>query len=70
MTPNNLEPILLGEPYLGLNRGSVKGIGDVNDDGFDDVAIGIPESDITLTNCGTVVILFGGIRTVHRSSFE
>ncbi len=48
--------------YANTNFGySVAGIGDVNGDAFDDVIVGIPQSNRTATNYGAADVYFGGI---------
>ncbi|MCB9760004.1 MAG: FG-GAP repeat protein [Alphaproteobacteria bacterium] len=39
---------------------SVAGVGDLNNDGFPDVAVGSPEADGTASNAGMLTVLFGG----------
>jgi hypothetical protein len=46
-----------GEDQYGF---SVAGIGDVNDDGYDDVAVGSPYQDRTGADAGSVFVYFGG----------
>ncbi|MBP9095756.1 MAG: FG-GAP repeat protein, partial [Ignavibacteria bacterium] len=48
--------------YANTNFGySVAGIGDVNGDAFDDVIVGIPQSNRTAANYGAADVYFGGI---------
>ncbi len=47
-----------------LTGKSVAGIGDVNHDGYDDVIVGAPGSDLSATNGGAAYVLFGNNNVV------
>ncbi len=49
---------------------SVTGIGDVNHDGYEDVLVGAPGSDIAGTNGGAAYILFGGDKGVINPKID
>lgn len=51
--------VLTGETAGDSFGWSVSGIGDVDDDGFDDVAVGAPGYDATQANAGRVYVFFG-----------
>jgi hypothetical protein len=56
----NADVAFEGESLLDLFGSSVAGIGDVNKDGFDDIAIGAPfYNNISMKNVGKVYIFFG-----------
>jgi hypothetical protein len=57
-------PDLIFDDAIGLDRFgyAVAGIGDVNDDGYDDVAVGAPFNDTTGAEAGAVLIYYGGSR--------
>lgn len=59
--------IALNPPFFtgGDFGSSVAMVGDVNHDGFDDVAIGSPNADIASINDGVVVVFFGPTFTSH-----
>lgn len=59
--PASIEAVELPGPILGDNAGkSVSGVGDVNGDGIDDVAVGAPYVDTLACAGGAVFIYFGG----------
>jgi len=47
--------------------GSALAAGDFNDDGFDDLAIGVPFEDLTGTNAeGAVNVIYGSLKGLHK----
>lgn len=67
LTMETLEPDVSSIVYtadlddqLGHRNKTLTSLGDVNNDGFEDLGIGIPQSNLSLTNAGAVAIFFGG----------
>jgi hypothetical protein len=60
-TPDNGADIIFGGSAAGDLLGSaVAGAGDVNGDGFPDLVVGAPSSDVGGTDAGRVFVYFGG----------
>lgn len=57
----------LGDDRFGF---AVAGIGDVNNDGFDDVAVGAPSNDDAGSDAGAVFIYYGGPTAALNAVFD
>lgn len=58
----SVAPNLTFDDAIGLDRFgfAVAGIGDINDDGYDDVAVGSPYNDRSASDAGAVYVYYGG----------
>ncbi|MBI4592013.1 FG-GAP repeat protein, partial [Candidatus Uhrbacteria bacterium] len=61
MSLGETEVKMRGESYNDNAGWSVAGVGDVNGDGVDDLAVGAPSSDDAATDAGSVYVLFGSL---------
>jgi len=50
----------------GDNFGSALAVGDFNNDGFDDLAIGVPFEDVSGNDDGAVNIIYGSAKALHK----
>jgi hypothetical protein len=64
------EPGVSSVPSLPGSFGAALAVGDFDDDGYDDLAIGAPYSDFYGTDAGAVAVLFGGSGGLTTSGSE
>jgi hypothetical protein len=64
------EPGVSGVPNLPGSFGAALAVGDFDDDGYDDLAIGAPYSDFYGTDAGAVAVLFGSSTGLTTSGSE
>ena len=56
--------------YTGTGWQSISGIGDINGDGADDIAVGIPRSSLDANLSGVVAVVYGIRAPLLRDGFE
>lgn len=64
------EPGANGVPNLPGSFGAALAVGDFDEDGYDDLAIGAPNADFYGTNAGAVAVLFGSSTGLTSSGSE
>ena len=75
MNPSHNKELFVDHYHEFLGRsgdrfGTSVAVGDFNDDGFDDLAVGAPKRDIGLRDAGAVDIFFGSIGGLRRTSIQ
>jgi len=58
---------IIGTAGLDDNFGSSLTAGDFNNDGFDDLAIGVPGEDVNANNAGAVNVIYGSSSALHKN---
>lgn len=64
------EPGVSGVPPVPGRFGAALAVGDFDDDGYDDLAIGAPNADFYGADAGAVAVLFGGANGLGSSGSE